>query len=136
VEKDERWHEKPSKPSAVTSSAALTCSIGREVVQEDNTHGEVPSRWKVFFPFCWKVAEERPRQRTIDQTAKQRTKKARLQTAVLPWRMMGVVDEDEEDSKLSLVTSSAQTGSDPGQDVVREEATPNSNPSLVTSSAP
>jgi hypothetical protein len=45
-------------------------------------------------------------------------------------------DEDEEDSKPSLVTSSsALTGLDPEQEVVQEEATPDSNPSLVTSNA-
>jgi hypothetical protein len=31
---------------------------------------------------------------------------------------------DEDDSKSSPVTSSALIGSDPGQDVVQEEATP------------
>jgi hypothetical protein len=43
-------HEKVSKPSAVTSSAALIGSSTREAVQEEATHGEIPSCWKVCFP--------------------------------------------------------------------------------------
>jgi hypothetical protein len=34
----------------VTCSAALICSISREVVQEDATPGEIPSCCKVPFP--------------------------------------------------------------------------------------
>jgi hypothetical protein len=51
VEEDVGRHEKDSKPSAVTSSAALMGSVSREVVQEEATHGEIPSSWKVVFPF-------------------------------------------------------------------------------------
>jgi hypothetical protein len=43
-------HEKDPKPSAVTSSAVLIGSSCREVVQEEATHGEIPSCWKVLFP--------------------------------------------------------------------------------------
>jgi hypothetical protein len=40
---------------------------------------------------------------------------------------------DEEESKPSLVTSSELIGSDPGQDVVQEEATPDQIPSEIPS---
>jgi hypothetical protein len=43
--------EKDSEPSAVTSSAALIGSTSRKVVQEDDAHCQIPSCWKVFFPF-------------------------------------------------------------------------------------
>jgi hypothetical protein len=42
-------HEKDANPSAVTGSAALTGSINGELLQEEATHGETPS--KAFFPF-------------------------------------------------------------------------------------
>jgi hypothetical protein len=51
VEEDIGRHENDSKPSAVTSAAALIGSISREVVQDEATYGEIPSCWKVSFPF-------------------------------------------------------------------------------------
>jgi hypothetical protein len=57
MEKDGGRDEEDSKPSPATSSALIGSDPGQVVVQEEESiRGEIPSGWKVHFPFevSWK----------------------------------------------------------------------------------
>jgi hypothetical protein len=101
--------EKDSKPSPVTSSALTGSDPGQEVVQEEAT----PESGRT-------AAGTNQRGNAADSCSS------------LEKDGSSVVEgggRDEEESKPSLVTSSELIGSDPGQCVVQEEATPDQIPS-------
>jgi hypothetical protein len=94
--------EEDSKPSLVTSSAQTGSCPGQEVVQEEAT----------------------------PKSGRMAARTNQIGNAAGSWSSLERDGgRNETDSKLSLVTSSALTGSCPGQEVVREEARPGQIPS-------